>query len=502
MNTTRFASLLVLSSLGLAAAQQIPDKFYFEEGKIRVLILSGRNNHDWRASTPHLRRILDATGKFDVRVTEEPSGITAETLRPYDVLVADYCGPRWGPQAEAAVEAFVRSGKGLAVVHAASYPFGIRNVLGEKMTNTGVTEKQWAAWAEMVGASWREADEKKGIPKTGHGRRHSYNVKWKDSSHPIAAGLPVSFTTSDELYFSFVLSPKIHVLATAFNAKEEGGSGADEPLIWTNQFGKGRVFHTALGHDVHAQLAQGFIDSFARGVEWAARSTVTLPANLSIDPKAKDALRVLLVTGGHDHEASLYSVFEHMPDLRVTVDPHPAAFRRDLRKVFDVIVFYDMLPEMPEVQQKRLRDFAESGKGIVVLHHAIANHQNWEWWWKDLVGGKYLLKDEPSLSMKMSTYKHDVDLRIEPRGKHPILKGLSSAWMRDETYKGMWRAPGTEVLLTTKHETSDEALAWISPYALSKVVFIQLGHGREAHENPWYSRLVRNAILWSAGRQP
>lgn len=502
MNTIRFASLLVLSSFGFAGAQHIPDKFYFQEGRIRVLILSGRNNHDWRETTPHLRRILDATGKFDVRVTEEPAGLTSEVLLPYDVLVADYCGPRWGPQAEAAVEAFVRGGKGLVVVHASSYPFGDRLVLGEKMTNTGVRQAPWTAWAEMVGAKWQEGDQAKLIPKTGHGRRHVYEVKWKDPAHPVADGLAPSFMTSDELYYSFVLSPKIHVLATAFNAKEEGGSGKDEPLIWTNAYGKGRVFHTALGHDVHAMMAQGFLDSFARGVEWAARSTVTLPANLSLNPKNQDALRVLLVTGGHDHDASLYEMFEHQRDLRVTVDPHPGPFRGDLREKYDVLVLYDFNQELTDVKRKNLRDFVESGKGLVVLHHAIANYQDWEWWWKEVVGGKYLLKDDPSMGMKMSTYKHDVDLRLEPAGKHPILKGITSAWMRDESYKGMWRAPNTQVLVTTRHETSDEALAWVSPYDKSKVVFIQLGHDRMAHENPWYQRLVRNAVLWSAGRQP
>jgi hypothetical protein len=209
---------------------------------------------------------------------------------------------------------------------------------------------------------------------------------------------------------------------------------------------------------------------------------------------------VLLVTGGHDHEASLYSVFEHMRDIRVNTNPHPTAFRADMQKKYDVVVMYDLVADIPEVEKKYLRQFVESGKGLVVLHHAIANYQDWEWWWKEVVGGKYLLKDEPSLSLKSSTYKHDVDLRIEPVGKHPILQGLSSAWMRDETYKGMWRAPGTQVLLTTKHETSDEALAWVSPYQKSKVVYVQLGHGREAHENPWYRKLVRNSILWSAGR--
>ena len=117
---------------------EVPDRFYFEEGKIRVLILTGRNNHDWRATTPVLRAALEATGRFDVRVTEEPAGLDEKTLRPYHVLVSNYCGPRWGAAAEAAVAGFVREGKGLVVVHAASYPFGETEVLGEKMTRTGV----------------------------------------------------------------------------------------------------------------------------------------------------------------------------------------------------------------------------------------------------------------------------------------------------------------------------------------------------------------------------
>ena len=121
-----------------AAAQTIPDRFFFAEGKIRVLILTGRNNHDWRSTTPYLRHVLDLTGKFDVRVTEVPDGITAETLKPFDVLVANYCGPRWSAQAEKAVEEFVRGGKGLVAVHAASYSFGETSVLSENIDRKSV----------------------------------------------------------------------------------------------------------------------------------------------------------------------------------------------------------------------------------------------------------------------------------------------------------------------------------------------------------------------------
>jgi type 1 glutamine amidotransferase len=70
----------------------------------------------------------------------------------------------------------------------------------------------------------------------------------------------------------------------------------------------------------------------------------------------------------------------------------------------------------------------------------------------------------------------------------------------DETYKNVWHAPGIQTLLTTDEKTSDREVAWISPYQKSRVVVIQLGHGREAHESPWYRTLVRRSILWSAGR--
>ena len=54
--------------------------------KIKVLILTGENNHDWRATTPVLRDILERTGRFEVRVEEEVRGCGLETFSPYDVL--------------------------------------------------------------------------------------------------------------------------------------------------------------------------------------------------------------------------------------------------------------------------------------------------------------------------------------------------------------------------------------------------------------------------------
>ena len=159
---------------------------------------------------------------------------------------------------------------------------------------------------------------------------------------------------------------------------------------------------------------------------------------------------------------------------------------------------YDMNQDLAEAQKKNLREFAEAGKGLVVLHHALANYQDWEWW-RGMAGGLYLLQDREGLG-KGSTYKHDVDLEARPTGKHPIVRGLPPMWIRDETYKGVWHAPGITPLLTTDEATSDEVIAWVSPYEKSRVVTVQLGHGREAHENPWFQRLLHNAMLWAAGR--
>jgi len=479
----KLAFLLVLPLA--AQIPSVPDKFFFETGKVRVLILTGRNNHDWRVTNPYLREVLEDSGRFDVRVTEEPSGLTAETLRPYHVLISNYCGPRWGPQAEKAVEEFVKNGKGLVVVHAGSYPFGQTAVLSEHMGRTDVYQPPWPAWGSMVGATWSDAE-----PKTGHGPRDAFEVVIQDQAHPITAGLGERFVTSDELYRNFRMKPGIHVLA----------QGRDKPLIWTNVYGQGRVFHTALGHDLDAMHTPGFVATYARGTEWAATGAVTLPAKIDTNPKNANAVRVLLVSGGHDHETSFYGVFEKWRDVRVNVDPHPVAFRNDLRKNYDVLLLYDtiQLDQLPEKARQNLKDFVEAGKGLVVLHHAIVDFSAWEWWWKDVVGGRYFLKAEAE--HPASKYLHDVEMVVTPKAGHPITKGLPQIRLYDETYKHVWHRPDVQVLLTTSHATSDLDIGWVSPYPKSRVVYLQPGHGRESHELPWFRNLVHRTILWTAGR--
>jgi len=466
----------------------------FQEGKLRALIFSGRNNHDWRTTTPHLKKLLLDTGRFDVRVVEEPAGTTAETLAAYDVLVLDYNGPRWGAATEKAVEEFVRSGKGMVVVHGASWAFSGLPALGDGHKRTDIIEPAWPEYGDMIGGVW-SLDE----PRTGHGELHSFKVQFIDPRHPIARGMEETFLATDELYHHMRMRPTAKVIATAYDNPKMRGTGKDEPVLWIVEHGKGRVFHTTLGHDLAAMSEPGFTTTFLRGTEWAATGKVTLPAKIDPLRPRDQRTRVLVVTGGHGYDTSFYTLFEGHPDIEWghALSNHEA-FAEDIRPKYDVLVLYDFTQDITEAEKKNLADFVESGKGVVVLHHAIADYGAWAWWYETVVGGRYLLK--PDKGLPASNYRHDEEMFVYPVAQHPVTAGVSRMHIFDETYKGLWISPKVQVLMKTDNPTSDGPVVWISPYDKSRVVYIQLGHDRLAHVHPGYRALVRNAMLWSAGK--
>ena len=265
-------ALAVLCALdGLAYAQQPPAA----APKIAVLIVTGQNGHNWRGTTPLLRKILEDTNRFDVRVTEEFRGAGPETLAPYDLVVLNYFERgrpelRWGERANAALLDFVRSGKGVVVYHFSMAAFD-----------------GWSEYEKLSGGNWR--------PNNGHhSAPHNFVVEVKDPQHPIMQGLKLSFPqANDELYGNLRWQPagSYHVLATAYDdhalyqasrtdaraPQPLEGPGAPEPMLWTVDYGNGRVFVTALGHDVEQVQTPAFTTTFARGAEWAATGKVTLP---------------------------------------------------------------------------------------------------------------------------------------------------------------------------------------------------------------------------------
>jgi type 1 glutamine amidotransferase len=230
-----------------------------------------------------------------------------------------------------------------------------------------------------------------------------------------------------------------------------------------------------------------------------AGGSPTPPAKRKEPQPRADAVRGLLITGGHDHETSFYTLFHGYEDLaRMPVTSSAMAFQSDLRGKYDVLIMYDFSRDLTETGKKNLRDFVESGKGIVVLHHALLNYQKWPWWYEDVVGGSYRLGKDGDIPA--STYKGDQRIFVAPEGKHPITRDLEPFQVIDETYKRMWISPKVRPLLITDNPNGDRYLAWIGPCETSRVAAIQLGHGPTVFSHREYRTLVHNAILWSAGR--
>jgi type 1 glutamine amidotransferase len=208
-------------------------------------------------------------------------------------------------------------------------------------------------------------------------------------------------------------------------------------------------------------------------------------------------IRLTVVVGGHAFEPSFFRVFDPMSDVKVDIHPHPMAFNRELKGT-DVLLLYDMLEELPEAKRARVQRYLEGGGGVVILHHALLDYGDWPFWTNEVAGVKYFRKAAPG--QPASTYKHDIEMKIRVVKEHPVVRGLKDFTIHDEGYKGMWFAPNITVLLETEHPDSDRPIAWISPYRKARVAVIQLGHGKEAHENPNFRQLVANAIRWAAKR--
>ncbi|NQU76541.1 MAG: ThuA domain-containing protein [Planctomycetes bacterium] len=227
--------------------------------KIKTLLLTGANNHDWKRSGPFCKALLADSGRFDVTLTENPSEVLSDAkgLKGWRLLFSDYNGPMWTDVARANFENAVREGTGLVVLHAADNAF-----------------EGWVEYEKMAALLWRDG--------TSHGNYHEFEVKIVDRQHPITRGL-ADFTLPDELYHRLVHMHGVpyQVLATAYSSPESGGTGNDEPAMVVTQYGAGRVYHNILGHvwpggGMDTFENKAFQRALLRGCEWAATGDVTL----------------------------------------------------------------------------------------------------------------------------------------------------------------------------------------------------------------------------------
>lgn len=290
--------------------------------KIRALIIDGQNNHSaWPKSTLMMRDYLVESGLFTVDIKrtkytwrggqakEFPlnDGKTYEDLKnpkpdpdfapdfsQYDVVVSNfgYKAAAWPEATQAAFVDYMKNGGGFVTVHAADNSF-----------------PKWKEYNLMIGiGGWDGRDNRDNylyMDDNGevviddskgrggnHGPQSEFSLVVRNTTHPITKGLPAEFMhAKDELYNSLRgPAENVTILATAHSTGKRA-TNRHEPMLMVIDYGKGRVFHSTLGHEDYSFECVGFQTTFLRGTEWAATGKVTIPIPKDFPTPDKSSVR-------------------------------------------------------------------------------------------------------------------------------------------------------------------------------------------------------------------
>jgi len=305
--------LFILCALNSCEKNTSPQSDFSSDSSavLHALIIDGQNNHSiWPKTSAMMKDYLEQTGLFDVDIarttytwqngqddsllekfpiagkvvtkTEKPQPDSAfsPAFSKYDVIISNF-GWMASPLPKAtrdSLDTFVHNGGGLVVVHAAnnSWP-------------------EWPAFNKMIGlGGWGERNETSGPyvyyndagqlvrdttrgPGGSHGKQQIFTLIVRDSLHPITQGMPPRWMHAQDELYERLRGPaeNLHVLATAFSGGQEKSTNRHEPMLMTIDYGKGRVFHTPMGHADYSMECVGFIVTLQRGAEWAATGKVT-----------------------------------------------------------------------------------------------------------------------------------------------------------------------------------------------------------------------------------
>jgi|GEM_PF-431068 len=484
-----------------------------DEGETRnVVIVTGIDypGHKWKETAPVLAAELRKDPRLKVDVVETPEFLASEKLADYDVAVLHFMNwetPDPGAKARQNLMDFASQGGGLVAVHFACGAF-----------------QGWPEFEKLIGRVWD--------PKLrGHDPHGAYEVRITDANHPITRGLH-PFETTDELYTCLAGNIPIHVLAESKSKVD----GKDYPMAFTLQYGKGRVFHSPLGHDVQA-FGPAVGELLRRGTAWTAgltpSSTGILPvssmgvppmtieevhgqdARATHGPDAHATKKIAFLTakpshgeGFHDWDKDAALVREYL--LHATnidapqIDIHDDAWPKDESMLDDVdaIVFFadgrEMHPLAVPGRIEKIRELARKGKGIAFLHYSIDPPEGAMPDLLDWMGGSYEVgvSQNPINVAKVTPVPND----------HPISRGCGGFVVEDEWYFDIRLRPNDAnvvPILTGKlppRDPQDKVLSWAYTRPNGGRGFgFAGGHFHKNWRMEPFRKLVLNGILWTAG---
>ena len=281
---TRLVVLLFVASCSVATVSNAQEKN-------KVLLVTGQASryHNWQVQSSAYQRILRQTDLFDLHVAIAPAtGEDMSKFSPdwsrYAAVVVDYDGAEWSAPTKESFEAYVKNGGGVVVVHGSDNSFPKWQAYNEMIGVGG-----WGGRTEAAGPKVRWRDGKSVLDESAgtavHPSKHDFLVVSRAPEHPIMNGLPAAWLHAHDELYSQLRGPakNLIVLATASAKKSmRNGTGENEPILMAIAYGKGRVFHTTLGHvgpkdkePVKSINSVGFIVTLQRGTEWAATGKVT-----------------------------------------------------------------------------------------------------------------------------------------------------------------------------------------------------------------------------------
>ncbi len=230
------------------------------------------------------------------------------------------------------------------------------------------------------------------------------------------------------------------------------------------------------------------------------RAVLGMAASASL-VRAGSPVRLLVVTGGHEFDASFWGIFKSRPEWKMEQRAHEPAdtctvYDHPIAPDFDAVLLYDMPRNITEPQQRNCLALFERGVGVVILHHALAALQQWGTF-EEITGLR--MREKGDGGLPPYTYKHDVDFELQRVDiKHPVLAGVSSFSVFDETYGRMYYHPDIQPLMVTNHATSIPVVVWTRSYKNSRLVMIQPGHGPQVFSSKDFRRLIANSVQWVA----